>query len=251
MKKKLGQNFLRNKDISKSIVDLAEIPDNVEVFEIGPGDGSLTENLIKLPNKINLIEFDEELITPLRNRYKQNNVYIINSDARFYKLPTENKYSIIGNLPYYASNFIIRNFLFQKNIVSMTFTVQKEVGEQIVAPDGKKSFLSFLIQSHALTKKLLIIKNTEFYPVPKVDSMTIKIIPNDKKLDEDYINFVRKCFSSPRKKIANSIFKGLQIEISLIKEIIKLSELDENLRPQHLSLIDWENLYKVYRETNL
>ena len=110
MKKKLGQNFLRNKDISKSIVDLAEIPENVEVFEIGPGDGSLTENLIKLPNKINLIEFDEELITPLRNRYKQNNVNIINSDARFYKLPIEVKYSIIGNLPYYASNFIIRNF---------------------------------------------------------------------------------------------------------------------------------------------
>jgi 16S rRNA (adenine1518-N6/adenine1519-N6)-dimethyltransferase len=248
MKKKLGQNFLRNKDISKSIVDLAEISEDVEVFEIGPGDGSLTENLIKLPNNLHLIEFDEELIKPLSNRYKHNNVNIINSDARFYKLPNDNKYTIIGNLPYYASNIIIRNFLFQKNIVSMIFTVQKEVGEQIVAPDGKKSYLSFLIQNHAITKKLLVIKNTEFYPIPKVDSMTIKIIPNDEILDQDYVDFVRKCFSSPRKKIANSIFKGFEMEMLVIKKIIKISKLDEYLRPQHLTLLDWKKLYQVYRE---
>ena len=149
MKKKLGQNFLRNDEISKNIVNLAEISKDVEVIEIGPGDGSLTENLIKLPNKLILVEFDEDLIIPLTNKYKKYNVSIINEDARFYKIPTKKKYTIIGNLPYYASNIIIRNFLFQKNIISMIFTVQKEVGEQIVAPDGKKSFFSFFIQNHA------------------------------------------------------------------------------------------------------
>ena len=251
MKKKLGQNFLRNDEISKNIVNLAEISKDVEVIEIGPGDGSLTENLIKLPNKLILVEFDEDLIIPLTNKYKKHNVSIINEDARFYKIPTKKKYTIIGNLPYYASNIIIRNFLFQKNIISMVFTIQKEVGEQIVAPDGKKSFLSFFIQNHALTKKLLIIKNIEFYPVPKVDSMTIKIEPNNKIFDQEYVEFVRKCFSSPRKKIANSIYRGLKIDIDLIKEIIKNSKLDENLRPQHLTLLDWENLYRNYRGLNL
>ena len=251
MKKKLGQNFLRNDEISKNIVDLADISKNVDVIEIGPGDGSLTDNLIKLPNKLILVEFDEDLLIPLTNKYKNHDVNIINADARFYKIPTGKKHTIIGNLPYYASNIIIRNFLFQKNIDSMIFTVQKEVGEQIVAPDGKKSFLSFFIQNHALTKKLLIIKNFEFYPIPKVDSMTIKIEPNSKNLDQKYVDFVRKCFSSPRKKISNSILKGLQIDIDLIKTIIKNTKLDENLRPQHLSLLDWENLYKNYLKITL
>ena len=116
MKKKLGQNFLRNDEISKNIVNLAEISKDVEVIEIGPGDGSLTENLIKLPNKLILVEFDEDLIIPLTNKYKKYNVSIINEDARFYKIPTKKKYTIIGNLPYYASNIIIRNFLFYGEI---------------------------------------------------------------------------------------------------------------------------------------
>ena len=247
MKKKLGQNFLRNKEISQKIIDLSEIPQDVEIIEIGPGDGSLTNIITKLSNNISLIEFDIDLIEPLKNKYKSNKISVIHSDARTYKIDDNNKkYFIIGNLPYYAANIIIRNFLYQKNIYSMVFTVQKEVGEQIVAPDGKKSYLSFLIQSLANVNKLLIIKNTEFYPVPKVDSMTVKINPNGKLIDQKYTEFVRKCFSNPRKKISNSFSRGLGIDNELTKSIIYESKLDENLRPQHLKLSDWEYLYKVY-----
>ena len=246
MKKKLGQNFLRNKDISKRIVDLSNIPDDVEVIEIGPGDGSLTDNLINLSNNLLLLEFDNDLIQPLRNKYESSNISILNADARTYCVPDNKKYFVIGNLQYYAANIIIRNFLYQKNIQSMVFTVQKEVGEQIVAPDGKKSYLSFLIQSVAQVEKLLIIKNKEFYPVPKVDSMTVKITPVGIEKNDEYTNFVRKCFSNPRKKITNSFSRGLELDNEITKTIIHESLIDENLRPQHLKLDDWQRLYEVY-----
>ena len=161
-------------------------------------------------------------------------------------MPDNKKYFVIGNLPYYAANIIIRNFLYQKNIQSMVFTVQKEVGEQIVAPDGKKSYLSFLIQSVSQVEKLLIIKNKEFYPVPKVDSMTVKITPLGIEKNDEYTNFVRKCFSNPRKKITNSFSRGLELDNEITKTIIHESLIDENLRPQHLKLDDWQRLYEVY-----
>ena len=122
------------------------------------------------------------------------------------------------------------------------------MGEQIVAGAGKKSFLSLLIQSYCDVEKLLIIKNTEFFPVPKVDSMTVKIIPKNIKSNKNYIEFIRKSFSNPRKKISNSISMGLGIESKEVKNILNYSNIDENLRPQHLSLDDWNNLYKNYKK---
>ena len=68
MKKKLGQNFLRNKDISKRIVDLSNIPNDVEVIEIGPGDGALTQILLPAVKDMISVEVDPLLIDKLYGR---------------------------------------------------------------------------------------------------------------------------------------------------------------------------------------
>jgi len=249
MKKKLGQNFLRNEDISQKIVDLSNFNPSIDIIEIGPGDGALTDKLIGITSNITLLEYDSDLINPLKNRYKKYDFKIINEDARTYKIDTKSKVNLIGNLPYYASNIIIRNFMFQDSVNSMVFTVQKEVGEQIVAGEGKKSFLSLLIQSYCDVNQLLIIKNTEFYPVPKVDSMTVKITPKNLKRNNQYIEFIRKSFSNPRKKILNSISMGLSIKSEEVRTLLNDSNIDEHLRPQHLNLDDWNNLYTNYMKS--
>jgi 16S rRNA (adenine1518-N6/adenine1519-N6)-dimethyltransferase len=247
MKKKLGQNFLRNADISQKIVELSDFDPLIKILEIGPGDGALTDMLIKLSSNLSLLEYDSDLILPLKNKYKKYNFEIINDDARTYKINSNSKTNIIGNLPYYASNIIIRNFMFQKPVNSMVFTVQKEVGAQIVAGNGKKSYLSLLIQSYCEVKELLIIKNTEFFPVPKVDSMTVKITPKAIANNPKYNDFIRKSFSNPRKKILNSISMGLSLSSEEVKALLSFSNIDENLRPQHLSLGDWKNLYEKFK----
>ncbi len=251
MKKTLGQNFLRNKDTTKKIVKLADFGNNIDILEIGPGDGALTDHLLNFSSNITLLEYDQDLIKPLKNKYKRSNLRIIQGDARTFIINEKKKVNVIGNLPYYASNIIIRNFMFQKTVNSMVFTVQKEVGEMIVADDGKKSFLSVLMQTYCEVKKLLVIKNIEFYPIPKVDSMTIKLIPKSIKKDDSYINFIRGSFSNPRKKISNSISIGLNLKNHYTNLILESNKIDQNMRPQHLSLDQWANLYKSYKELDV
>tara|TARA_B100001079_G_C16393247_1_gene507914 strand:+ start:769 stop:1530 length:762 start_codon:yes stop_codon:yes gene_type:complete len=249
MKKILGQNFLINDSIAKKIVELANFCQDDEIIEIGPGNGSLTDHLLIYHNKLTLLEIDFNLIKKLKIKYRNYNLKIINEDARFFKITGDKDRSIIGNLPYYASNKIIRNFLNQKNIKKMIFTIQKEVGQQITASDGKKSFLSFLVQSIADVKELLIIKPTEFKPIPKVDSMTVLIKPHsNNQISHDYIDFVRRGFSNPRKKIINSVSMGLKIDNNEIKLLMNKTDIDHSLRPQHLTLSQWGNLYKNYKK---
>ncbi len=249
MKKILGQNFLINDSVAKKIVKLANFCPDDEIIEIGPGNGSLTDHLLRHHNKLTLLEIDIDLIKKLEIKYRNYNLKIINGDARFFQINGDKNYSLIGNLPYYASNKIIRNFLKQKNIKNMIFTIQKEVGQQITAPDGKKSFLSFLVQSVAEVKELLIIKPIEFKPIPKVDSMTVLIQPHSNyQISNDYVEFVRRGFSNPRKKIINSISMGLKIHNNEIKLLLNNTDIDHSLRPQHLSLSQWENLYKNYKK---
>jgi 16S rRNA (adenine1518-N6/adenine1519-N6)-dimethyltransferase len=248
MKKILGQNFLINDSISKKIVKLANFCQDDEIIEIGPGNGSLTDHLLSHHNKLTLLEIDLNLIKKLKTKYRNYNLKIINEDARFFQIAGNRDHSIIGNLPYYASNKIIRNFLNQKNIKNMIFTIQKEVGQQITAADGKKSFLSFLVQSIADVKELLIIKPIEFKPMPKVDSMTVLIKPHfNNKISNDYVDFVRRGFSNPRKKIINSISMGLKRDNNEIKLLLNKTDIDHSLRPQHLTLSQWENLYINYK----
>ena len=55
--KKLGQNFLIDKNVIKKIAECTTIENKNEILEIGPGTGNLTEFLIKKkPKKIFLIE---------------------------------------------------------------------------------------------------------------------------------------------------------------------------------------------------
>ena len=46
-KKSLGQNFLIDKNILKKITDIGKITESDKVIEVGPGNGNLTEYLIK------------------------------------------------------------------------------------------------------------------------------------------------------------------------------------------------------------
>ena len=107
------------------------------------------------------------------------------------------------------------------------------------------------MQTYCDVKELMIIKNVEFYPIPKVDSMTIKLIPKSINKDDDYINFIRGSFSNPRKKISNSISMGLNITNDQTNLILDSNKIDQNLRPQHLSLNQWKNLYKSYKKLSV
>ena len=133
-KPKLCQHFLKDENVKKIILETVKKLKCKNIIEIGPGDGSLTNELIDMSSHYLGIEFDQFLFNKLSNKYRNNlNVKFINEDAGLVKTDSlrsffKGKYILVGNLPYYASNKIVRNFISSdfkpKNLIIM---IQKKL----------------------------------------------------------------------------------------------------------------------------
>ena len=211
-KKSLGQNFLIDKNIARKILKLTKIS-NQNILEIGPGTGSLTNEIIKLkPNKLILIEKDDKLIKDLQAKYnKFNFVFIINKDILkfdFYKL---NIKSIISNLPYNISIKLILKILTSNHLFNdLIFMVQKEVANKMnYKKNIKNNKLRFFIEATTIFKMNFDVPKHVFFPKPKVIStvITLKPIKKLKINKKELFFFANKIFSKKRKKISNILEK--------------------------------------------
>jgi 16S rRNA (adenine1518-N6/adenine1519-N6)-dimethyltransferase len=238
-KKSLGQNFLIDANIIKKIVNLVEVKNN-NIIEIGPGQGALTEEILKKkPKTLSLIEKDASFFKELKLKYtKKNNIKIYNKDILSFNLEKIClKNSIIfGNLPYNISSQILVKILrFKKwppNFTDIVFMFQKELGEKIIGKFltphyGRLSILSNLKLD--IVKKFLVSANC-FFPKPKIISMIIHFQPKKKIFNIKKINNLEKVtnlfFSNKRKMINKNLIKLLDKN-----QINKISGLKFNLRP--------------------
>ena len=116
-KPKLGQHFLVDENVKNLIINSLKETKFKNILEIGPGEGSITNKLIDISNNYVGIEYDSTLYKKLSNRYEKNkNVNFLNYDAGIFDvLKLKNffteDYILVGNLPYYSSNKIVRNFI--------------------------------------------------------------------------------------------------------------------------------------------
>jgi len=238
-KKRLGQNFLLNKDILEKICLLQNIF-NEEVIEIGPGKCSLTEYIIKnKPAKLTLIEKDKTLEIFLAKFIKnKKNINLIIDDAlniEINKLSTK-KVLLIANLPYnIATTLIFKWVRYINSFKALILMVQKEVAMRLSANVNSKHYsrLSVLIQLFANIEIKLEVKPENFFPQPKVYSSVIEIIPkenikiNYEKLDKT----LRMSFCHRRKTLKNNLSK---FDPNIEKKIIDCG-LNPKLRPQEIS----------------
>ncbi|MFH1308452.1 MAG: 16S rRNA (adenine(1518)-N(6)/adenine(1519)-N(6))-dimethyltransferase RsmA [Patescibacteria group bacterium] len=233
--KKLAQNFLTDKNILEKIVEAADLNINDIVLEIGPGLGVLTNELSKRCKKIIAVEKDEKMLEVLKDR-NYPNIELINKDILKTTIQLPEKYKLIANLPYYITSPIIRMFLEKDQPELMVLMIQKEVAQRICAKN-KLSVLSVSVQFYADAKIIKYVSRNCFYPVPKVDSAIIKIIPKQiPNIDvKKFFQLVKMGFSSKRKKLKNNL-KGI-----IKKEI----DFDLNLRAEDLSVNDWIKLFNI------
>tara|TARA_B100000575_G_C23141698_1_gene664560 strand:+ start:5993 stop:6721 length:729 start_codon:yes stop_codon:yes gene_type:complete len=235
-KKSLSQNFLKDKNICKKIIDVSLIK-NRTVIEVGPGKGFLTDFIIDAkPKKLLLIEKDIELFKKLKLKYKYNkNITLFNQDILSFNFEQFDKINIISNLPYnITSKFIfycIKNYKF---INSMTLMIQKEVANKIDIKKSKVNKYNFLINLYTNYKKCFDVSKNVFKPIPKVDSSVLTFNFKKYKLDlNKTLKFVNIIFKNKRKKIKNNICSDL-----LIKTKIDVNKRVEELR--------YEELIKIY-----
>ena len=233
--KMLGQNFLIDSNISKKIVNLAEIIEGEKILEIGPGRGALTEYLVEKGNLI-AIEKDKWLFVVLKQKFKDV-AEIIEGDILTWHVPPVDV--IVANLPYSISSPILFR-LFNYEWTRAILMFQEEFANRLVAKPGSKVYgrLSVMANHYADTKKLFKVSKTAFQPQPKIHSQVVKLVRREPDYDlDDFDTFervVRSIFTHRRKKIRNCIklsFPDIDVKelkyMDLRAEILQPSEIAE------------------------
>ncbi len=254
-KKSLGQHWLQDKDILQGIVDSAEIKAGDNVLEIGPGLGTLTEVLLNTKAEILSLEYDKDLIKGLERKFSNcKNFAIRFGDIRtfdFSKMPKN--YKIVANIPYYLTSNLIRSISDSDNQPSLAvLLVQKEVAQRLCAEPGQMGILSVIAQYFFECKLDIEVSAKYFTPPPKVDSQVVLLTRRSEPLFDvdtaEYFKLVKAGFSGKRKTLRNSLSSGLNIPKTKSIELLGNAGIEDNLRAQQLSHLQWHNLYREFLE---
>lgn len=257
-KKNLGQNFLIDQNAILGIVGAADIHDGDQVIEIGPGIGSLTEQLLLAGAKVFAYEVDSSLPEILENelpakigdddlsdRFKLILKDVLKADFQkdigdFFDFSKPIK--VVANLPYYITTPIIFALADSDlKFASLTLMMQKEVAERLEAEPGSKAYgpLTIAVQTRMNVKLALEVNHESFMPRPKVDSSVIVLTPLVDKYDiDDYKHFnhvVKMCFSQRRKTLNNNL-KTLVPDKNERESLIESLGVEARVRPEDLTI---------------
>ncbi|MEW8974436.1 MAG: 16S rRNA (adenine(1518)-N(6)/adenine(1519)-N(6))-dimethyltransferase RsmA [Tissierellaceae bacterium] len=264
--KSLGQNFLIDGNIVRNIVKGADITKEDYVLEIGPGIGTLTEELALNAKKVVAVELDRSLLPVLDETLgKYDNIEIIHGDIL--KLDIEEiirekldgrSIKVVANLPYYVTTPIIGKLLEDSlDIQAIVVMVQKEVADRMVAGPGTKSYgsLSVFVNFYSNPEILLIAPKTVFMPQPKIDSAVIKLNIRKELTDidrEKFFKVVKAGFSKRRKTILNCLSSyGFELDKDTIRQALEDVNIDPRERAENLLIEDFINISTILPPLNI
>ena len=251
--KRLGQNFLINKKALNDFIDTCDLRKSDVVLEIGPGLGTITQEIAKKVKTVIAIEKDKKMCEIMKETLSDlNNIEIINQDVLkiFNSQFSISNYKVLGNLPFYITAPVIRKFLETKNQPKeMIFMIQKEVGQRICAKPPKMSLLAVSVQFYAKPKIVSYLPKNSFWPQPKVNSTIIKIIPQKQTIVNAKLFFevVKAGFAHPRKQLRNNLSKRLKMNKEKTEQWLLKNSIQPNQRAETLKVQDWINLTKTIK----
>ena len=270
-KKSFGQNFLTDTNILQKIVDTAEIDKKVNVIEIGPGIGALTEFLAESAAEVMAFEIDDRLVPILADTLRDfDNVTVVNQDilkvdlAQYiaeFKNP-DLPIKVVANLPYYITTPILMH-LIESGIPFSEFVVmmQREVADRISAQPNTKAYgsLSIAVQYYMTAKVAFIVPRTVFVPAPNVDSAILKMVRRDQPAvevqDEKFFFKVSKAsFVHRRKTLWNNLtshFGKSEETKAKLTAALEQAELSPSIRGEALTLADFARLADALKEQGL
>ena len=255
-KKSLGQNFLKNttiiEKIAKKTQEIIEknqknLKKPIQILEIGPGKGALTEYLLKLGNPVTAIEADDRMVEFLTKKFAEplenKGFSLILQDIReFSPENIKNPYILVANIPYYLTGYIFKQFLESNHQpLAIIVMIQKEVALRMT--DRKQSLLSLCANTYGKPSILTHVSKGNFVPMPKIDSSVLVIdeiskdlfknSSNPDVLEKLYWQSAKKGFNSKRKQVGGTVLRD-----ELKKTNSKLHEFSKR-RPEELSTQDW------------
>ena len=270
-KKSFGQNFLTDTNILQKIVDTAEVDKGVNVIEIGPGIGALTEFLAENAAEVMAFEIDDRLIPILADTLARfDNVQVVNQDILKADLQTQIQafknpdlpIKVVANLPYYITTPILMH-LIEGKIPFAEFVVmmQREVADRISAMPNTKAYgsLSIAVQYYMTAKVSFIVPRTVFVPAPNVDSAILKMVRRDQPVvsvqDEDFFFRVSKvAFVHRRKTLWNNLtshFGKSEDTKAKLEKALEIAKIKPSIRGEALSIPDFASLADALKEVGI
>lgn len=243
-KRSLGQNFLVSEHVIRKIIEAVKGLTPKSIVEVGPGLGSLTDELVNLNLPLQLIELDKKFAEYWTGR----NLKVWNEDALQFNWNQllEGKdcprpQVLVSNLPYQiSSSLVIDRSIDEIPLDGMVLMFQKEVAQRLKSPHGKKAdnygMLSVVAQTFWKIDLLLEASSHDFFPPPKVASRVLVFRPIDLQLRrEDFLKFVKACFLHPRKLMISNLQEAMSISKENSLAVLKTMGFDELVRAQDLS----------------
>ena len=262
-KRSLGQNFLVDPNLQRAIVRALDVQPADEVLEIGPGTGALTRHLLGLPRRLVLVELDRELagrlgeelggrpeVTLVRGDILDTDIAELAEDVSALK--------VIGNIPYNRTSPIVFRLLERPRPAEIVIMVQREVGERMLAAPGSRTYgaLSVGVRMVARVERVLRVRRTAFRPVPRVDSVVVRIRPfhppRISAAREKAVRVLTRAAFQRRRKQFQRILRdapAYRLDRRVVAEVETRSGLDLTLRPEALAPEDFVRLAEVLEGT--
>lgn len=256
-RKRFGQNFLHDPGVIEKIVRAINPKPEDTIVEIGPGLGAITEEILALNPRLQVVELDRDLIPVLRTKFfNYPDFRVHEADALsfdFSQLVTDRALRIVGNLPYNISTPLIFHLLGQSGVVQdMHFMLQKEVVQRLAAVPGDNNYgrLGIMAQYFCKVQPLFEVGPGAFRPAPKVDSAIVrlvphKVLPHPAKDLKTLQAVVRTAFNARRKTLRKALAAMVTVE-----QLQSLG-INDGLRPENLSLADYVQIADMLAETKL
>jgi 16S rRNA (adenine1518-N6/adenine1519-N6)-dimethyltransferase len=249
--KGLGQNFLIDANILDIIANTADIQPSESVLEIGPGLGALTERILPRAGSVTCIEKDPTMVEYLKSRFSE--FTLMESDALDVDLDdlfANGITKVAANLPYsVASRLMVDISECEHRPALMSLTIQKEVADRLVSPEGSKhygilSILTGVFYKNTLVKK---ISPTCFLPPPKVWSAVVRMERREVPIVGNaeypvFKNLVKSCFTQRRKQIGTILKK---LGVSPVDALLADAGIEHTERPERIGIDRWAKLARL------
>lgn len=264
MQKKFGQNFLVNADARKKLIDFLQIDENTSVWEVGPGLGAMTSEILERNAKLTAFEIDRGFASMVKQffaEYEENGkFFLVEGDVlktwKNYLETTSIPDRFFGNLPYNIAATIIADTI-ENNIRfdRCVFTVQKEIAQRMTAKPSQDDYSSFsvLCQWAYDVKNIMDLAGGNFWPKPNVDSRAVLFTKkedfprcNNPKL---FVKMQRGLFSSRRKTVRNNLSQFLNNN-DIAVECLNKADIDIMKRAEVLTIDELLKLSDIINDLN-
>lgn len=248
LKKQFGQHFLRNQQVVDHMVQAVDIKD-ASVFEIGCGDGFLTQHILSTDiARLWVFEIDREWVNYVTHKFSDKRLHVFHEnflDLNWRRLQEFRPWTVLANLPYQVTFPILHRIQEHREMIKEgVVMVQEEVAQKIFKTSGRGyGYPSLFFQYYFDWKLLDKVSPTDFYPPPKIYSRLMYFKPKkDTPLipdEEGFWKFIKVCFKQPRRTLRNNLKQG-QYDSAALADIL-------DLRAQQMSMVDLLEVWNKIR----